>query len=168
MRKTWLLNMAGDPVALENLRIRIERHSIPEPNSGCWLWIGASDGRGYGQLATERGASPVKAHRASLMAFKSELGEDTDHLCRQPSCVNPAHLQAVSHRVNCLRGHSPNAINARKTHCALGHEFTPGNTYSPPSRPKSRQCLVCHQQWVTGRQMAGYYTKAAREARRSA
>jgi hypothetical protein len=69
-----------------------------------------------------------------------------DHLCRNPQCVNPKHLDLVSHRENVLRGIGFYAINARKTHCPQGHPYTPENTIVElyPSSPKSgRRCLIC-------------------------
>lgn len=56
-------------------------------------------------------------------------------------CVRPAHLEAVTQKVNTLRGTSPAAIHAVKTHCIRGHEFTPENTYLRPSG--GRQCIEC-------------------------
>jgi hypothetical protein len=69
-------------------------------------------------------------------------GLTIDHLCRVRHCVNPAHLEAVSERVNILRGNGAGARNARKTHCVKGHAFTPDNLYR--DYQGYRRCRRCH------------------------
>lgn len=94
----------------------------------CWLWQAATR-RGYG--AFWLGGRHVAAHRFAYQFLVGPVPDDLhlDHLCRTPACVNPAHLEPVTCRENLLR--SPvtfQGINARKTHCKNGHEFTPENT----------------------------------------
>lgn len=81
-----------------------EAKYIPEPNSGCWLWIGALNPNGYGQLKMPHQA--VLAHRFSYERFNGPLleGMVLDHLCRQRCCVNPEHLEQVTQAVNLARG----------------------------------------------------------------
>lgn len=69
---------------------RIEIDSIPEPNSGCWLWMN-SGGR-YGQVMFKRRL--MQAHRLSWIAFRGEIpaGANVLHVCDTPGCVNPDHL----------------------------------------------------------------------------
>ena len=117
----------------------------PEPNTGCWLWLGGLSSEGYGRLNSDhRKTSQTYAHRFSYELARGPipLGLDLDHLCRNRMCVNPAHLEVVPHRVNVLRGDSPPAKQARQTECAMGHEFTPGNTYVRLDR-HGRMCRAC-------------------------
>jgi hypothetical protein len=70
----------------------IEANSIPEPNSGCWLWLGTVFGRGCG-LITLRGRRTT-AQRASFRIYRGQVPEGCDvaHTCRNLGCVNPDHL----------------------------------------------------------------------------
>lgn len=109
----------------------------------CWQWSGANV-RGYGHIRF-RGKNR-SCHRLAYMLFVGEIpqGFQIDHLCRNPSCVNPAHLEAVTPRVNVLRGKTVTAANAAKTHCKYGHEFTTENTQRIPT---GRRCRECRNKW---------------------
>lgn len=107
----------------------------------CWLWLGRVNSTGYGQT-TQGERHQVLVHRWSYEHFHGPIpiGLVIDHLCRNPQCVNPAHLEAVTQRTNLLRGKGASARNAAKTHCIRGHEFTAENTYI---RSGKRQCRIC-------------------------
>jgi hypothetical protein len=125
-----------------SLEERFWRYVSPEPNSGCWLWVASLDGRGYGQLGD--GAGGVKkAYRIAWGLYRGPIpdGMELDHKCRVRCCVNPDHLEVVSHRENSLRGVGAPAVNARKTHCVNGHEFTEENTYL--WKGNERKCRSC-------------------------
>lgn len=101
---------------------------ISEDEAGCWLWTGSRFPTGYGQVAIA-GAS-MYAHRLVYMICIGEIEEGlhTDHLCRNPPCCNPAHLEPVTCRENIMRSPiHPAAINARKTHCKAGHPLSGDN-----------------------------------------
>jgi hypothetical protein len=111
---------------------------------GCWIWQkGVANGYGMAR----RPGKNVKAHRLAYEYFIGPIPEGLtiDHLCRQPLCVNPAHLEAVDIRTNILR--SPialAAVNSRKTHCIRGHEFTAANIRWVSAGPRmGRQCRIC-------------------------
>lgn len=79
---------------------RIFKHSIPEPNSGCWLWNGAVLKSGYG--VSSNGEKCVLAHRLSYKSFVGDIPEGMiiAHKCDTPSCVNPDHLWLATHKQN--------------------------------------------------------------------
>lgn len=86
---------------MATLAERIETRSMPEPNSGCWLWLGSMrKPAGYGCLHVNGGSE--SAHRASWMAFRGPIpaGKFVCHRCDIKSCVNPAHLFLASHAGN--------------------------------------------------------------------
>ena len=102
---------------------RLAEMSIPEPNSGCILWLGRVGARGYASFYFNgRGAV---AHRVAYELKHGPIppGLVLDHLCRVPTCINPAHLEAVTPGENILRGMSPPAKEARKVVCKRGHAF---------------------------------------------
>lgn len=128
----------------------------------CWLWGAASARGGYGSFRANG-----RTHRAHRFAYELHYGPipdglHLDHQCHNtdPSCpggeaclhrrcVNPAHLEPATPRENTLRGGAPAAINAAKTHCIHGHEFTPENTQRiRPSRSQpngARRCRICRR-----------------------
>lgn len=97
-------------------------------NTPCWDWPGRLWDSGYGVV--QKNSKSLRAHRVVYEAAKGKIpdGKVLDHLCRNRRCVNPDHLEPVTLSENILRGESPTAINARKTHCDNGHEFTDENT----------------------------------------
>ena len=86
----------------------IESNSIPEPNTGCWIWLGALDSKGYGLYGGARHRR-FKAHRKMLeLKLCRPLTDDevTRHSCDNPPCVNPDHLMVGSINDNnqdCIR-----------------------------------------------------------------
>ena len=113
---------------------------------GCWRWTGYITREGYGRTATVVSGrrTTTMAHRLAYELLVGSIpdGLELDHLCRVRNCVRPDHLEPVTGRVNRLR--SPihfSALNAAKTHCKHGHEFTPENTRTRPGHP--RECRTC-------------------------
>ncbi|MCZ6447620.1 MAG: HNH endonuclease signature motif containing protein [Alphaproteobacteria bacterium] len=88
------------------------------------------------------------AHRFSYETLVGPIPEGLilDHLCRVRSCCNPSHSEAVTHRVNILRGDGITAINARKLFCKRGHPLFGENLR--PQNPETRYgriCRACHR-----------------------
>jgi hypothetical protein len=124
---------------------RMLSRCMPEPMSGCWLWIGVLDGNfGYGRV-DEYGRSRL-AHRALYELLRGSVASDLtlDHLCRNPQCVNPAHLDPVSQWVNVMRSPiAPAAINAAKVFCKHGHPLSGANLLLRSDG--SRRCATCRK-----------------------
>lgn len=117
---------------------------IKKIEDGCWIWQGRIYDNGYGNFGLNK--KYTTAHRFSYQHFKGKIpkGKVIDHLCRNKTCVNPEHLEAVSIKENVLRGSGIAAKNAKKTHCKRGHEFTPQNTYSyVKNQGIGRTCREC-------------------------
>lgn len=118
----------------------------------CWEWTGSTTNGGYGVIW--KGEQQFRTHRLAYELFIGPIpkGLELDHLCSNPPCLRPEHLEAVTHKENCLRGVSPPAENARKTHCKRGHLFSDSNTYIVPRG--GRECRICkrenwHKWWVS-------------------
>lgn len=116
---------------------------MPEPNTGCWLWVGNVDVGGYGRMRVEYRLT--YAHRMSFSLFRKSIpaGFVVDHVCRVRSCVNPDHLRLATPRENTLENSCGLAAkNLKKTHCCNGHEFSDENIYRSDGR-QHRRCVAC-------------------------
>lgn len=81
----------------------IEDRCVPEPNTGCWLWILAGDKHGYGRIRVGGKRGPLLlAHRASYEAHRGPIppGLHILHSCDYPACVNPDHLRPGTQKDN--------------------------------------------------------------------
>lgn len=83
------------------LKYIIDR-TTPEPNSGCWLWIGSVNP--YGQA--KMGGRPFRAHRLAFLLATGESPQVVMHTCDVPSCCNPSHLRAGTHALNVADRHA--------------------------------------------------------------
>ena len=117
-------------------------------DSGCWVWTAATNDTGYGAIARTIGdgvGTTRLAHRAVYEALVGPVPDDMmlDHLCRNPACCNPLHLEPVTMAENFARGAPGGGPWQRsKTHCPSGHVYTPENTRrkQPGDRRECRQC----------------------------
>lgn len=120
--------------------------------NGCWEWTGRITYQGYGQICvgsrTDNSRRNRQAHIVSYETFVGEVpkGLELDHTCRNKRCINPDHLEAVTHSVNMKRaiykaGKRPGAIfNLNKTECKWGHPLD----YIYPNG-KKRGCTTCRR-----------------------
>jgi hypothetical protein len=146
-------------------------NAVQVDRNDCWNWLKTKDRRGYGIFKVGRKTFKMSSHRYSFTIHKGVVPEGLvlDHLCRNTSCCNPDHLEAVTQRVNMARGEvvsrrrqvprermRPIILEAQKiaaelartkTHCTNGHEFTPENTNIVRYKPgrTTRVCRECRR-----------------------
>ena len=115
----------------------------------CWIWGAYVNNTGYGIVKVDGRCE--KAHRIAYQISVGPIpdGLTIDHLCRNKTCVNPAHMEPVTIRVNVLRGGCPPAQNARRTHCPSGHPYSGGNLYVSPRG--WRYCRACQRAYNKAR-----------------
>lgn len=110
----------------------------------CWTWL-ASTRNGYGQFWLD--GTMVYAHRFAYeeVVGKIPAGLHIDHLCRNRSCVNPAHMEPVTNAENIRRGEAGHHMKAKaleRTHCPSGHAYDETNTVMDSEG--YRRCRTCH------------------------
>jgi hypothetical protein len=115
-------------------------------SGGCVLWKSSVSKDGYGMVGIRLNGKRLNdyAHRVSYEIHKGGIPEGLviDHKCRNRRCVNPDHLEAVTNKINILRGTSPAAFAAARNCCIHGHEYTFENTYF--YKDGSRACRKCN------------------------
>lgn len=133
-----------------------------EKREGCWSFNAKPRLNGYYHFYDGQRDRP--AHRVVYELVKGEVSDELvlDHLCRNQLCVNPDHLEPVTNKINILRGESPAARNARKTHCLAGHTLSGTNLYL--TRQGWRQCRQCratinHERWLRRKNAPGHKTR---------
>lgn len=126
---------------------------IPEPNSGCWLWLLSLRNDGYGAFAVRRNKSRP-AHQISFELFKGGLPRKSSpfawvimHTCDNKVCVNPDHLKLATQQENIRdsmrKGRSRMGTHfAVRTHCINGHPFDVANEFRR-SDGGGRGCREC-------------------------
>jgi hypothetical protein len=120
---------------------RFLRHVTKHPETLCWNWIGANS-RGYGLFRLDNGKM-TGAHRAGYLLFVGALDQNKQlhHTCRNRSCCNPDHLQALTdaeHKVV-----DPSSMRNR-THCKNGHPLEGDNLVANRKKVGLRLCRICN------------------------
>lgn len=125
---------------------RLEGKYALDAATGCWVWSGAVSDKGkwvYGIVAHHG-----KLHMAHRVMYERKVGVipvglELDHLCRNTRCINPSHLEPVTHRENIARSVN---FQASKTECVKGHPLSGENLYVKPNG--NRECRICRKdQW---------------------
>lgn len=127
------------PVTEASLRKMWPHVKIPD---GCWEWTGAIHPKGYPvTISTDNSRNSngrvYLPHRLMAHWFKHDIpdGLEIDHLCKNKRCVNPDHLEAVTHRENIHRA-------LKRPYCYRGHPQIPENRYSySDGKERCRPCI---------------------------
>lgn len=120
-----------------------------DASGDCWEWTAATMKGDYGAFwdATATRAAHVVAWE--LLVGPMPVGLQLDHLCQNPLCVNPDHLEPVTPRENTHRSHGPTGVNARRTHCSKGHALTDENVrLRRTPHGWARQCRTCDKEYA--------------------
>lgn len=125
----------------------LEKYVILEskvfPDEPCWHWT-AAKGRNYAVISFEGKLKVAHKLAYELINGKVPTGFELDHVCKNSLCVNPLHLEAVTHSENCKRG-SQSQVNKNRgaeiTHCPAGHAYAGENLYIKPNG--RRECKAC-------------------------
>lgn len=114
-----------------------------DQTGACWVWTAATDAKGYGRFGLGEKKNAL-AHRVAWWLTYGVWPEGVlDHLCFNPACVNPAHLDDITARENTLRGEAGRPW--REQQCRRGHDWTDPRNVRMRSDGR-HECRVCAQQ----------------------
>jgi hypothetical protein len=143
-RKNPVAQMSVEELFFHRVRV--------DPDSDCWIWVAAKDPKGgYGKFVSERFGIVMPAHRWSYEYMRAPIptGLVIDHLCRNPPCVNPWHLEPVTIAVNSLRGEAPAIKTWRTGTCPRGHSMADALEVKTGRYAGRRNCRTCnHLRWA--------------------
>lgn len=139
-----MMNSMTMPIT--DVKAHLLLHSRVDPSTGCWIWTRSVTQYGYGRFKPA-GRGLVLAHVAAYQEFVGPVPEglELDHLCRVPACLNPKHLEPVTHQENVRRGKA-GVLRPRPDICKNGHELS-GRNVMPRPLPNGRlsyRCRTCH------------------------
>lgn len=129
------------------------RRDLQEP---CWSWGGKPSSNGYGRITVKippGGRLALYAHRVTYEMVVGPIpdGTELDHLCRNRMCVNPAHLEPVTHAENLRRGSGRGGT--LRTACPQGHRYDKFSLFTSDGH---RYCGECNRLRVNAHRRAAY------------
>lgn len=128
------------------LREKLLSRAIINRDTGCWEWSGGKFNTGYAKFTVADRRRVAHEILWEMWYGPKPLGKVLDHLCRVRHCVNPAHLELVTHRENTLRGVGATARNATKERCPRGHLLVGENLILENNGVNgARRCRICRR-----------------------
>lgn len=123
-------NRATESEYMDRFWSKVNKNSGKFHNGAeCWEWVAGKNSKGYGYFWYN--STTIQSHQLAWRFSGNDdpalNGLELDHLCRNHSCVNPAHLEPVTKLENQHRGNTLAGINRRKVHCPKGHPYAGGN-----------------------------------------
>lgn len=141
---THTISPRGQIIATQRFWARTAVPVAANPDR-CWLYKGPLNRDGYGVITAAGTKMYAHVFAYELIVGPVPEGKQLDHVrsrgCTHHNCVNPEHLEPVTSKENTLRGDSPPAKNAQKSHCVHGHPLSGDNLYITPQG--YRECRTC-------------------------
>lgn len=132
IEKTRPISREDAAAAWRRIEPRLDR------SGECWLWTGRTRQDGYAQVWLRN--SQRRVHRIAFAHFRGDTPMELDHLCRNRTCCNPDHLEAVTAQENSARGTGPSSWALRDNTCKAGHPLVEGAYYFWRGERKCREC----------------------------
>ena len=125
-------------------------HKLVILDGGCWEYPGRYNRIHYKQVYVQGRIHDLHRLVYEMLRGTVEEGLELDHLCRNPPCCNPDHLEPVTHAENMRRGLLGVLRPPRtpRTHCGQGHAYEGENVYAYRGYIRCRTCQRAYYQKI--------------------